>query len=129
MSEILLQMIIYLKLQNATSSLKLWLCNGVESCNFLSSKLHTTSVSMVMNLLAFWSRTVGTSDAVVSQRHSHTHLHNDILGCLHAGGDNWLEAAELGKREMPVKVRSVMAQPGREGDVTLLRLTGSGRQS
>lgn len=63
---------------------------------------------------------VGTLDAVVSQRHSHAHLHGEILGCLHAGGDNWLQAPELGKSETPAEVISVMGQPGREGSVTLL---------
>lgn len=61
--------------------------------------------------------TVGTSDALVSQRQSHAHLHHDILDCLHAGGDNWLQAAELRKSETPAEVISV-AQPGRKGDVT-----------
>lgn len=77
---------------------------------------------MVMNLLAFWSLTAGTSDAVVSQRRWRAHLHNDILACLHAGGDNYHEAAELGMRETPAEVMSVTVQPGMEGHVTSLCL-------
>lgn len=97
---------IYLKLQNATSSLKLWPSEGGESKFPLLKSQHHFCLHGD-EFVGIWVPTAGTS--VVSQRRSRAHL----------------PRAALGKEAMPVEAISVMAQPERGGEGAGPRLTGS----
>lgn len=95
-----------MKLQNDAFSLKSWPCDGVENPQFPPLKAQHHFCLHGDEFVGISVPTVGTWDAVVSQRPSRAHLHPDILACLHAGGDDWLQAAELGMSETPAELIS-----------------------